>query len=186
MRISTKKYGELKPSVQLIGDWDKTRRFFDKLPLAVKIGTTLGQKSVAEKLQKLIKQNIRRNGPPGVYWSPVSKEYAKKKKSKGFDPNKLLRYTMTYYNNIKVIHKGDEVYVGIPKKIRSKVIKKNPLTVGEVANILEKGTDYMRPRPLWAPTFRQFGGKQRVKTTIVWHIRNQIFISTGVRATVRL
>lgn len=177
----------LNPEVELFGDWDKALNVFNNLQSSITIGSRLGKLAAAKKIQALIKKNIRANGPPGVHWPALSTEYARSKKSRGGDPNKKWFFSGTYYRNIRIIEKGKNVYVGVPARARSTVNKKKPLTLGQIANILERGSAArgIEARPLWGPTFREFGGKRRIAYHITWHISNQIYLTSGFRPQIR-
>lgn len=178
----------LSPSIELIGDWDKADKLLrTQLPLAVKTGSLSGRKSAAEKIKKLIKKNIDRNGPPSVYWPKYSIGYEKLKARLGGNIDSMYRLSDTYYNNIKVNIRGTNVNVGLPKGIRGKR-GKNPLTLGQIAIILERGSaaHNIAARPLWRPTFKEFGGKKRVAYHIVFHIRRDLFLLTGLKAKIMI
>lgn len=178
----------LTPEVSLFGDWDKLNKALSQLPIAVSIGAHSGKLAAAEKIQTLIKKNIRNGGPAGTRWPEYSTLYKKKKAAKGGNLERKWYFTGTYYNNIKVIDKGMNVHVGVPRGVRGRVNKNNPLTLGQIANILERGSaaHNIQARPLWRPTFKEFGGKARVKYHIVWHIRNSVYAMTGLKAKISL
>jgi len=176
------------PEVTLFGDWDKLTKALNQLPIAVAIGANSGRIAAAEKIVSLIKKNIRAGGPPGTRWPDYSQAYKEKKEAAGANTDRKWYYTGTYYNNIKVVNKGLSTYAGVPRNARSKVNQRKPLTLGQIANILEKGSaaHNIQARPLWKPTFKEFGGKARVKYLIIWHIRNSVYLSTGLRAKVSI
>lgn len=175
----------LSPEVELTGDWEKASAFINKLPLAVAIGVENGKMAAAEKLLTMVKANIRKGGVQGYHWPPLKEEYLKNKLKKGGDSS-IWRYTSTYYDNIQIIKRGNNIHVGVPARMRGKVNSEKPLTLTQIGNILENGSSAagIAARPLWGPTLKQFGGKYRVNNHIVWHIRNTIFAMTGVRASV--
>jgi hypothetical protein len=178
----------LSPEVELLGDWDKAQALLKtQLPLAVRIGAEKGRLSAAEKIKDLVRRNIRNNGPAGHHWAPYSAKYAKRKAKLGGNVDRMLRLTDTYYNNIKVIRKGTSVFVGVPKGVKSRVNKKR-MEVGTIARILEKGSEAhnIQARPLWRPSFNEFGGKKRIAYHIVFNIRRTIYLMTGVRAKISL
>lgn len=172
----------LNPQIELFGDWNKALALFNGLPLAVTTGAQIGKLAAAKKIQAMIKKNIRSGGPANVHWQELSANYQRVKSSKGGDPNKKWFFKGTYYKNIKIIQKGDDVYVGVPARVRSSHGKR-PLTLGQVANILERGSAArgIPARPLWGPTFREFGGKRKVAYYIVTNISRQVFRTTGYR-----
>lgn len=170
------------PEIELEGDWDKVGKVIGGLENAIAIGVEKGQKSAAEKILALTRKNIRESGA-SLGWQPVSPGYAKWKTSKGYDPKKLLMMSRTYYNNIHIWNKGDRYYVGLKHNIKNPVTNKG-ITVSEIANILERGdkAGKIKPRRLWAPTFKQFGGTAQLKKLIVWHVKNEIRNRLGVNA----
>ena len=178
----------LVPEISLFGDWDKLTKAISQLPIAVAIGAQSGKIAAAEKIMSLIKKNIRRGGPAGTRWPEYSEKYKKRKAADGVNVDRKWHYHGTYYNNIKVITKGNSTFVGVPRNVRSRVNPKKPLTLGQIANILERGSaaHNIQARPLWNPTFKEFGGRARVKYHIVWHIRNSVYAMTGLRAKITL
>lgn len=186
MGSTTRRIPQYSPSIELFGDWDKTRSLINGLDVTIKAGAILGQKSAAEKLKKIIKKNIRENGG-SIGWPPVSDKYAIRKKSMGYDPNNLLVLTGLYYRNINTWYNGNTYYVGLKSKVR------NPktggrLTLVQIANILEHGSVVrkIKARPLWRPSFKQFGGSARIKYLIVWHIRNLLRTKYGINVKINI
>lgn len=173
----------LVPEIQLEGDWAKALQLIghDLAPLVLK-GTRNGMIASAEKLKTVVKNNIRSGGPQSVYWPDYSLQYGQRK-SKNGGGDKKWRYTDTYYKAITVVrHPGGKISVGVPNNERSKV-NNNPLTLGQVAVILERGSRVanIAARPLWGPSFKQFGGKKRIAYHINFHIRKTIFEASGLR-----
>ena len=183
-RSVTRRVPSYTPKVELIGDWKKTRALLFDLPLLVKQGTAAGQKSAAEKLLKIIKKNIRDNGG-SIGWPPVSELYAKKKIGMGKDPNNLLVLTGLYYRSINIYNKGTNYYVGIKKNTRNYETG-GRLTVAQIATILEYGSyaNNIKARPLWGPSFKQFGGSKKIKSLITWHIARNIYARHKVRTKI--
>lgn len=180
--INVGKGQNLTPDITLVGDWDAALKLIGyNLKPAVLLGARNGQIAAAEKIQSIVKANIRRGGPEGTYWPSYSYLYEKKKAKKG-GGDKFWRWTDTYYKSIEVNKKGPNITVGVPKYERGRV-NKNPLTLGQIATILERGSkaNNIAARPLWGPSFKQFGGKTRVAYHINFHIRKQIFLATGMR-----
>ncbi len=173
----------LNPEIELFGDWNKALRMFDQLPVAVNTGYELGSVRVANDIRRIVRKNIKSNGPPGVHWPALSLAYQQFKKRKGGDTNKMWNFKGTYYKNIKVIHKKGAIYVGVPAYKRGTVHKSKNLTLGQIANILERGSaeSGIRARPLWKPSFKEFGGKPKTQKVIVRAIRDHVFLLTGVR-----
>lgn len=175
------------PQIELFGDWDKARHCLNNLAGVVTVGSHLGMKSVAEKLKRQVKKNIRENGA-SIGWPPVSQNYAELKSAFGYDPENLLFLTGTYYRSIDLWFKNGRYYVGVKAHSRNNFTAGQRLTVGQIARILESGsaTRNIAPRPLWAPSYKQIGGSRRIKALMVWHIRNQISLKLGVRAKITI
>lgn len=175
------------PQIELFGDWDKALALFNNLPELISVGAHAGKLAAAKKIQTLVKKNIKKGGPTNTHWQELSASYQKSKASRGGDPNKKWFFQGTYYRSIKVIDKGNTVYVGVPARQRSRVNKNKPLTLGQVAVILERGSAARNipARPLWKPTYREFGGNQRVTYHILWHVSNTVFLRTGYRPQMR-
>lgn len=169
--------------IKLEGDWAKALALIGRndLAIAVVAGTKQGQLASANKIKAIVKQNLRRGSAPNVYWPDYSYQYGNRKARLGYG-DKKWRLTDTYYKAITVMDRGTTVSVGVPKNAKGK-FNKNPLTLGAIANILERGSKAhnIAARPLWRPAFKQFGGKARVAYHINFHIRKAIYLSSGIR-----
>jgi len=180
--------GSLPFVIEPFGPWVMTSALIADLPALITMGSLKGQKSAAEKLKALIRKNIRNNGVPGNKpWSsiPYSSKYEKEKAKAetAYGVNSKLRRTGLYYRSISVWSNGHTYYIGIKKGVKTSSGGK---TLGYVAQLLEKGSSVrnIKARPLWAPTFKQFGGNKRIKSIIVWHIARLILVRHGVRVQI--
>lgn len=174
----------LTPVISLEGDWDKAVKLIGTglLSRLVLIGARKGQMAAAEKLKQMIKSNIKRGGAQGTYWPGYSLQYGERKSRKG-GGDKKWRWTDTYLKSVAVINRDGKISVGVPAYARGRVNQKNPLTLGQIAVIMERGSraHNIAARPLWRPTLKQFGGKKRIAYHINYHIRKEIFLATGLR-----
>lgn len=178
-----RKIPTLTPKVELFGDWDKTHRVFAQLPLAIKVGAELGENAALNELKKLIKQNIRTNGG-SLGWKALSSRTLKNKSGSKY-PTSILRMTGLYYRSITITKTANGTkYLGVPSRTYYPNKGASGPTLLQVATIHEYGSDKIPARPLWKPTFKQFGGNARIKGYLIWHIRNQIMIQCGVKAKV--
>jgi len=186
MPINRKIGSNLTPQVELIGEWNKTRTLLHLLPKLIKIGSLKGQQSAAKHFRRIVRRHIRNNGA-SLGWAPLSSAYKKSKGRRGFNPDRIYYASGSYYNNIKVWRRGTKIFIGIKKNVKSKS-SRSSLTIGMIARILEYGslTRNIPARPLWAPSYRDFGGGKRIKGFMTWHIRNQIFKATGVKAKITI
>lgn len=164
--------------VQFVGDWDRVARLLNDTPMIIDIGSKLGQESAANKILKIVKHHIRTNGGE-LGWPSLSMKYQESKASKGFDPGRMLYMTGTYYWSIKKWNNRGNIYVGVKSGTKHPDSK---LTVSEIANILEHGSNARNipARPLWAPSFKQFGGSKKVRSLILWHIAAQFRLRYGI------
>jgi hypothetical protein len=167
------------PDITLFGDWDKVNDFMTALPLAVTTGAREGSETAAKKLISVVKKNIRNNGPAGVNWEDYSLAYSKRKARLGGNIDTKWSFHKTYYNSLGVITRGNKVYAGVPPRKLSTVNTRKPITLAKVARILENGSPTLniKARPLWKPSFKEFGGKARIQSHIYWHIRKHLAIA---------
>lgn len=170
------------PHFQLIGNWAQTSKFINDLPLLIREGARQGQEAAAEKIVKIVKKNIRQNGPQGITWPQYSEKYRANKIKRGGNPDTFLRFRGKYYSSIKVIKWNNTIYAGVHPHERS-VSNKRRIRISKIAKLLEMGSPSrnIQARPLWAPSFKEFGGKTRVATHVNFHIRKLIAIRTGLK-----
>jgi len=174
------------PLVTRIGNWEKVKTMLATLDATVLAGFRAGQLSAAKKLKRAIRRNIRENGG-SLHWVPLSEKYMEYKEELGFDPNRMLYMTGAYYWNITIWDNGFNYFVGVKKGVHTRnFFTGGSITLGQIASILEHGSAARNipARPLWAPTFRQMGGANRIKGLILWHIRNHIRMAYGVTAKI--
>lgn len=183
------------PEIQMEGDWEKTKQLLDGIEDTIRDGASKGQRIAAEKIMAIVKRHIRENGG-SLGWEPVSPKYAKWKTRKGYDPSNLLVLSRTYYNSISIWNARDRYYVGVKRGTKNPITGggENSITVGEIANILERGSvnkssgrgSGIKARPLWAPSFRQFGGSKEIKRHLIRHISGEIRSRYGISVKVSI
>lgn len=183
----TRKLNNYAPKVELFGDWDKVNFLLETIDTTIKVGAILGQKSAAEKILVIVKKNIRENGG-SLGWAPLSEKYKEYKIKKGYNPDSILRMTGLYYKSITKWSNGMNYFVGVKRSTRYTKRKGKNLTVTQVATILEHGSSILNipARPLWGPSYKQFGGNARLKSLMIWHIRNQIYLRYQIRAKIKI
>lgn len=174
------------PDIIIWGDWQRSKHLLNTIDGVIMMASLKAKKSAAEKLKAAIRKNIRENGG-SLGWPPLSTKYQAWKSRKGYDANRMLRMTGLYYRSINVWRKGLNYYVGVQRGIRNPASGGN-ITVGQIAKILEYGSDHVGipARPLWGPTYKQFGGSARIRGLMVWHLRNEIYKHYGVRPRLTL
>lgn len=184
MAINRSMGNKLTPEVELFGDWNKATNLLKILPLLIKEGSIKGQTSAANQFRRIVRRHIRSNGS-SLGWAPLGGAYKKRKAKAGYPADRILYASGSYYNNIKVWREKDKVYIGIKARTKS-LSTKSSLTLGQIARILEYGSPSrnIKARPLWIPSFKEFGGTERIKGFMIWHIRNTIFKRTGVKSKI--
>lgn len=180
----TRGIGGYSVGVELEGDWLRVKHLLDDLDDTIEAGALKGQMSAAKKLRKIVRKHIRTSGG-SLGWAPLSPNTVRVRASKGYDPSRLLYMTGSYYRSIKVWKKGKKSYVGV------KANTPHPITgkpLGQIAMILEYGSQVRNipARPLWLPSFKQFGKNKRVKKLIVWHIQNEFRIRHGISPKINI
>lgn len=153
--------------VKLIGDWAAAKGIFGNLEYAIKVGSMKGQRAAARELYKIVRRRLRNS----EFSTPLSPDYAAQKASDGYDPDRILTRTGTYYRSIKIWQKGNAYYVGVKGRTFAPGSKR---TVGQIALMHEVGGGRLPARPLWAPAWKEFGGKRRLRALMMWHIKREI------------
>ena len=107
-------------SVRKTGDWAMARRLLAGGPVKLKaaVGTALRQE--AHLLRKEIVQGITRQAPGGESIKPPSPLTLAARQMKGRGGTKALMVSGDLRNGIAAIVKGDEAFVGVPRKARGK------------------------------------------------------------------
>jgi phage gpG-like protein len=122
-------------SVRKSGDWAVARRLLAGGPVKLKaaVGTALRQE--AQLLRKEIVQGITRQAPGGESLKPPSPLTLAARQMKGRGGTKALMVSGDLRNGIAAIVKGDEAFVGVPRKARGK----NGKSLVDVAQVQEFG-----------------------------------------------
>ena len=122
-------------SVRKTGDWAMARRLLTGAPVKLKaaVGTAIRQE--AQLLRKDIVQGITKQAPGGKPFKPLSPLTLAARKMKGRGGTKALMVRGDLRNAVAAIVKGDEAFVGVPRKARGKDGK----SVVDVAEVQEFG-----------------------------------------------
>lgn len=176
-----KPFDSITPSLktELFGDWDKAKKLINNLEPAIKLGGIAGQQAIAKRIYELVRKRIRDNGDG--QWRNSEKYENWKGKVRPGKVGQIYRLTGTYYKNIEIFNKGLNYYVGLkPRKYAVDIKGRNKgITLHSIAQILEYGTQHISPKPLWGPVRKKMSNTQ-IKTLMLWHIRKQIKIMSGV------
>lgn len=122
-------------SVRKTGDWGRARKLLAAGPMRLRaaIGTALRQE--AYLLRKEIVQGITNQAPGGRSLQPPSELTLAAREMKGRGGTKALLVRGDLRNSVMVVIKGDEAFIGIPRKARDR--DGNPLV--DVAQVQEFG-----------------------------------------------
>jgi len=188
-RTVTRRIQTPTPKLELFGDWAKTRSVFSTIDATMAIGASNGQQAFAKRLKKQVRRYIRTNGA-GITpaWEPVSPKYAKFKRSLGYDPGNLYVLSGLYYRSIEIWGSGGNWYTGLKANTRHSRKGAGRYTLAQIARILESGSSVrnIKARPLWTPAFKAVGGNAGVKALVLWHVREQISKTYGIRPKVTI
>jgi phage gpG-like protein len=124
-------------SVRKTGDWALARRILAEgaAKLRGSIGTAMRQE--AELLRGEIVNGITAQAPGGEAFKPLSPLTLAARKLAGFGGTKALLVSGDLRNSIAAIVRGDEAFVGVPRKARSK----DGRSLVDVAQVQEFGSN---------------------------------------------
>jgi hypothetical protein len=122
-------------TVRKTGDWALARRLLTAAPVKLRaaVGTAIRQE--AQLLRREIVQGITKQAPGGKSLKPPSPLTLAARKMKGRGGTKALMVRGDLRNAIAAIVKGDEAFVGVPRKARGKDGK----SLVDVAQVQEFG-----------------------------------------------
>ena len=122
-------------SVRKTGDWALARRLLAGGPVKLKAAVGTAMRQEAQLLRKEIVQGITKQAPGGESFKPLSPLTLAARQMKGRGGTKALMVSGDLRNGIAAIVKGDEAFVGVPRKARSKDGK----SLVDVAQVQEFG-----------------------------------------------
>jgi phage gpG-like protein len=122
-------------SVRKTGDWAVAGRLLAGGPAKLKaaVGTALRQE--AQLLRKEIVQGITKQAPGGESIKPPSPLTLAAREMKGRAGTKALMVSGDLRNSVAAIVKGDEAFIGVPRKAR----RKDGKSLVDVAKVQEFG-----------------------------------------------
>lgn len=155
---------------------EKADRLIQKTPKILTDAYTIAATKFAERLAKTARSCLAHGMPPrgsGVSWPPHAASTVKR-----LGEHTLLYWSSQYYHHIQVLKRGKHIAVGVPPglhKTRPDGWKSSsPLTLSQVAKILEYGSGKIPPRPLWRYLWPTVGGQDAYRRELVQQIRKQI------------
>jgi len=123
--------------VRKTGDWALAKRLLASGPAKLKAATGMALRQEAQGLRKEIVQGITKQTPGGKGIKPPSELTLAARRMRGFGGTKSLMVRGDLRNAIAVIVRGDEAFVGVPRKARGKDGK----SMVDVAQVQEFGSD---------------------------------------------
>lgn len=167
------------PNVELHieGDWVKAERVIDGIDKSISKGYNKAIERCSKAIILLVKNAMRSGTPPrgsGTSWPALSPSYIH---NTGRHP--IYKHTGLYLKSIGVFKYKNRTVVGLPARVNR---PGTSLTLNQIAIILEHGNDDIPARPLWAPSFKAYGGNDKLKKEIIKEIRSQIFKDYGINA----
>lgn len=146
--------------VKKMGDWDGAIRFFNTMGLRVKTVTLQSQEEICRKIKANIVKHLLAQD---LNWEQLARVTKDRKNQKNRDL--ILIDTELYMKSIVVYQVSMTWYVGVKKGIAYRR-KGSFVNLDRVAFLNEKGTVRTPARPLWEPTFAEFGGFKGVKAYV--------------------
>ena len=124
-------------SVRKTGNWALARKLLASGPAKLKVATGMALRQEAQHLRKEIVQGITKQAPGGEQMKPPSDLTLAARRMRGFGGTKSLMVRGDLRNAISAIVRGDEAFVGVPRKARGKDGK----SMVDVAQVQEFGSD---------------------------------------------
>lgn len=178
--------------LHLFGEWEKSQKLTDGMANSIRVGYEKGLTKFSKRFLESIKRHIATGiAPKGVRWPPLS--LSSYKPTKQDYPDRHLYYmTGLYYRSVGIFPYKNRMYIGLPANSRYS----SGATLIKVAKWLEYGTGAfgnhsstyesdgnnsgIPARPLWRPTFAEYGGNKKVKRVIMTAIRSQLIQDHGL------
>ena len=118
------------------GDWNLARDILRTVPIKLKSIVSVSFRQEAELLRKQIVQGITKQSPGGKEFKKLSTLTEAARRLKGFKGTKALLRRGDLRNAIAAVVRGEEAFVGIPRKARDK--EGNPVI--DIAELNEFGS----------------------------------------------
>ncbi len=123
-------------TVHKTGDWNLARDILASGPAKLKASVATALRQEAELLRKEIVTGITKQAPGGEPFKPLSELSLASRQMKNFKGTKALLVRGDLRNAIAAIVKGDEAFVGVPRKAKGR-----SGSLVDVAKIQEFGSD---------------------------------------------
>ncbi len=145
--------------IEFIGDWVGTKLSLERLPRDVSAGLKIANRKMAEDLYGRILQHVLSQDLP---WLPLDPDY-KERKLRRFGSSDIWVRSSKVLDSIKVYTEGYNASVGIKAGLNHPF---SELKVYEVASINETGSSTRPARPLFIPSYKEYGGDDAIRKKI--------------------
>ena len=172
VNISLPKISDLILQVKLNGEWQTVEALVSNLGPSMQIGYDRAVDKFSRSLLSIVKKSLTLGIPPvggGVTWQPLSQATIER-----YGQHHIYNLTGLYSRSVGLYRYKSRVLIGLPIGIRRSSQKK--LTLNQLAKMLESGSSDGRipPRPVWAPSLKAVGGKNKLKQLILTEIRREL------------
>lgn len=155
----------------------KAEKLIKSMPHIIENAYIEGATKFSQQLLKIIRKCLKSGVPPkGVSWQPHAENTKKR-----YGEHTLLNWIGQYLRSVRLVRQKNRIFVGLPYDLRKTRKGKNgkattsTKTLNQIAIILEYGTmDYIPPRPLWGPAYKEVGGDKLLQKKFLNAIRKQV------------
>lgn len=172
VNITLPKVSSLVLQVKLNGEWQKVESLVSNLGPSMQSGYDKAVSKFSLNLLAIVKKSLTLGIPPvggGVTWQPLAPSTIER-----YGQHPIYNLTGLYSRSVGLFRYKSRVLIGLPiGAIRSSQKK---LTMNQLAIMLEFGSndDRIPPRPVWAPSLKAVGGKNKLKQLILTEIRKEL------------
>lgn len=172
VNITLPKVSDLVLQVKLNGEWQKVEYLVSNLGPSMQRGYDKAVSQFSRNLLAIVRESLTLGIPPvggGVTWQPLAPSTIKR-----YGQHPIYNLTGLYSRSVGLFRYKSMVLIGLPPGIRRSSQKE--LTMNQLAIMLEFGSKDGRipPRPVWAPSLKVAGGKNKLKQLILTEIRKEL------------
>lgn len=172
VNITLPKVSNLVLQVKLNGEWQKVESLVSNLGPSMQRGYDKAVSKFSRNLLAIVKKSLTLGIPPvggGVTWQPLAPSTIER-----YGQHPIYNLTGLYSRSVGLFRYKSKVLIGLPIGARRSPQKK--LTMNQLAIMLEFGSndDRIPPRPVWEPSLKAVGGKNKLKQLILTEIRKEL------------
>lgn len=174
--------------VKMYGEWQKVDMLIHHMAPNVLQAYHYSAQRCAKHIMKIVRKAILTGRPPlGARWTPLSPSTIRT-----HGEHDIYNLNGHYAKSIGLHQYPGRIIVGVPVNMKlppGKNGKIKNLTMNQLAILLEHGSKMVEgasndipARPLWAPSFKEYGGKERLKKEILRDIRRNLIRNFGLHS----